>query len=946
MRPDQPEETTPVEERDERAQATSKIAVRGATLHNLKSVDCDIPHGRLTVVTGVSGSGKSSLAFDTVFAEGQRRYLQTFSTYTQQFLDRVKKPPVEALRNMLPAVALRQHNSITQPRSTVGTVTEISDYLGLLFTGAGVIECRACGTPVQEDTPATVAAELCGDLFGHRIVLFSPVELLRDGAVDQVAELMRDGYGRVLEDGVIRRLEQAPPAWLQARNSLAVIIDRLRVDTPSLRLSDAIERGFALGSGEIGVLDADEGASRNYFRDLRCNSCGETYQKPSAPLFSFNSPLGACGRCSGHGRAMGLDNNRIIPNPRRSIAAGAILPFQEHRGRSAQRALKEFCRRRRIPLDQSWNRLTTEQQEEIFAGDEMFAGVRGFFRVLEGERHNPSSAALLARYRSYTTCGDCGGSRLSRNARAVGVRGRNIADLSDLSIAQLHDFLRGLELTDLERASSGEVIDAITRRLATLVVMGVGYISLQRMTRSLSSGELQRIQLSACLNRGLVDTCYVLDEPTAGLHPRDTGKLVEVLRALCGLGNTVLVVEHDHMVIEAADHLIELGPVGGEEGGYVLFEGSLEGLRETNTPTSKALATPPTIARHGAASFGSWLSIRGASANNLKNVDVRFPRKMLTSVTGVSGSGKSTLVFDVLEASVKSILERNRPPDPRLCAGLTGAQHFHALVAMSQTTLSSTVRSTVLTRSGALEPIRKSLSDTSAARARALTPLHFSANVKGGRCEACEGLGIQRVDMHFMADVHVVCESCTGRRFKDVVLEAELCGKNIDQIHKLTVDEAIQCFSSIPEIVLCLEPIAQVALGYLRLGQPIRTLSGGEAQRLRIAEHIVQAERARESGPTLFLFDEPSIGLHQADTAVLIRLFRELCELGNTVIVVEHNLDIIAASDWVVDLGPEAGDEGGFVVSCGEPQEIAACVDSRTGAALRTVAGDESASAC
>lgn len=923
--------------------SSDAIEVVNATTHNLRSVSCSLPHHRLTVITGLSGAGKSSLAFDTVFAEGQRRYLQTFSTYVRSFLDRMPRPPVDRIAHLVPCVALSQHNPVTQPRSTVATVTELSAYLALLLTAVGTVECPTCKRTVTPTTPDDARARLLHENIGQRVLVVAEVRPEADETMPAcLARLMREGHARALLAGEQRRLEELAAADVEALGALPVIVDRLVVEDGSPRLRDSLERALQLGEGCATAHDAAGARVAAFHADWRCDGCAEAYVAPTPPLFSPQTPLGACPRCAGYGRAMGIDWAKVVPDPARSVAGGAIEPLRTPRGRNFQIALEQLCLRGDVDIDAPWRRLSPEAQALVRDGDAIFGGVRAFFETLAKEAPSFENTRLLSQYRSYTGCEACAGTGLSRAARAVRLRGRDLGDLLALDLEALRDWFGAVELDAGERARAGEVPVHVRRRLETLVAIGLGYLPAARQTRTLSAGEYQRIQLSGCLDRGLVDTCYVLDEPTAGLHARDSARLLRALEELRDLGNTLVVVEHELALIEGADHVIELGPGAGEGGGRVLFEGTPSALAERDTPTGRALAGRGLGEVPAARSEPeTWVRLRGARSNNLRDVDADLPVGRLSAVTGVSGSGKSSLVFDVLLDAARRATAGDTSADAQRCDAVEGLDRFDRVVAMDRDTLAPGVRSTILTSSGVLEPLRVAFAATEAARERGLTPMHFSANVRGGRCERCEGLGFERVDMHFMADVEVPCEVCEGRRFQPRVLEVELRGRSIHELHDMSVDDALRTFGSIDEVRACLASVAEVGLGYARLGQPLRTLSGGERQRLRIAKFLGEGARAAAGDPdaaafggTLYLFDEPSVGLHAEDVAVLARLFRRMTELGDTVVVVEHDLALIAACDWIVDLGPEAGRLGGTLVVQGPPRVVADHPASHTGAYL------------
>jgi excinuclease ABC subunit A len=927
--------------------SSDAIEVVNATTHNLRGVSCSLPHRRLTVVTGLSGAGKSSLAFDTVYAEGQRRYLQTFSTYVRSFLDRMPRPPVDRISHLVPCVALPQHNPVTQPRSTVATVTELSAYLALLLTAVGRVECATCARPVWPTTPADAEARLLEGYVGQRVLLVADVRPEADeGMAACLARLLREGHARALLGGAQRRIEELGAGDVEGLGALPVIVDRLVVEGGTPRLRDSLERALQLGEGSAYAHDPDGVRLAAFYADWRCDGCGEAYVAPTPPLFSPQTPLGACPRCAGYGRAMGIDWAKVVPDPSRSVAGGAVEPLRTPRGRNFQIALEQLCLRHDVDIDRPWRRLDPEAQALVRDGDPVFGGVRAFFDTLAKEAPSFETTRLLSQYRAYTACEPCRGTGLSSAARAVRLRGHDLGDLLALDLEALRDWFGAVELDAAELARAGEVPAHVRRRLDTLVAIGLGYLPAGRQTRTLSAGEYQRIQLSGCLDRGLVDTCYVLDEPTAGLHPRDSARLLRALEELRDLGNTLVVVEHELALIEAADHVVELGPGAGEGGGRVIFEGPPRALAGSDTPTGRALAErgrrvgPPPLRPDPA----GWIRVRGARSNNLRDADADLPIGRLSAVTGVSGSGKSSLVFDVLLDAARRATAGDAATDLQRCDAVEGLERFRRVVAMDRDTLAPGVRSTILTSSGVLEPLRVAFAATEAARERGLTPMHFSANVRGGRCERCEGLGFERVDMHFMADVEVPCEACEGRRFQPRVLEVRLRGASIHELHELSVDQALRTFGTIPEVRESLAPIAEVGLGYARLGQPVRALSGGERQRLRIAKFLAEGARADAGDPdatalgaTLYLFDEPSVGLHAEDVAVLARLFRRMTELGDTVVVVEHDLALVAACDWVVDLGPEAGRGGGALVVQGPPPDVARHAASHTGAYLSRV---------
>ena len=937
-------------------QPDGQIVIRGARTHNLKNIDLTLPQERLIIVTGVSGSGKSSLAFDTVYAEGQRRYVESLSAYARQFLERMEKPDVDRIDGICPAIAIRQKNSIRNPRSTVGTTTEIHDYLRLLFARVGRTICRGCGVEVTRETAEAAAGALAGLREGTRLLIGfdQPVAEAAPGedggessaaAGDPVAgtieTLRRQGFGRLcLEDRAVG-FDDLDPAALAGRTALQVVVDRVRSGPEALaRLTEAIETAYQEGGGSAFAIEVGgaEPVRHEFSERFECRPCGIAYEVPQPTLFSFNSPFGACPTCHGFGNVIELDMHLVVPDETKSIAQNAIEPWTKPHYRSHLAELKRAARRHEIRTTVPWSELSADERRFVVEGDGAgYSGVQGFFRTLEQKKYKVHVRVFLSRYRGYRSCPDCSGTRLRREARDVQVCGRTIDEISGFTVGAACRFFDDLTLSVKESAIAERVIREIRRRVGFLSGVGLDYLTLDRLSSTLSGGEAQRINLATSLGSSLVGTLYVLDEPSIGLHPRDNERLIRILRQLRDQGNTVLVVEHDADMIRASDYVVDLGLGAGTRGGRVVYEGSLDGLsRETTSLTAKYLrgdlAIPIPAARRRRLPSSQSLRVRGAAEHNLKGIDVEIPLNMLTCVTGVSGSGKSTLVHDVLYAAVK---RAKGVWDKRIGAhdGIDGVELLNDIVLVDQTPIGRTPRSNPVTYLKAFDPIRELFATTREARARGLSPSHFSFNVPGGRCDACEGEGEVRVEMQFLADVFMPCEQCDGKRFKPQVLEVTWRGRRVDEVLDLTAREALQFFGSSPKVVRKLKVLDEIGLGYLRLGQPATTLSGGEAQRIKIAAHLA----TRHGERSLYIFDEPTTGLHFDDIAKLLAAFTRLVEAGHTLLVIEHNLDVIKTADWIVDLGPEGGDAGGEVVVAGPPEQVAGHAGSHTGRYLREV---------
>ena len=934
----------------------NQIVIRGARTHNLKNIDLTLPQGQLIVVTGVSGSGKSSLAFDTIYAEGQRRYVESLSAYARQFLERMEKPDVDEIRGICPAIAIRQKNSLRNPRSTVGTATEIHDYLRLLFARVGRTICRQCGAQVLSDSAEVAARQLAALPDRTRLLLGFEMPVVegpssaddagRSAGEDQspvaaaVDGLRRRGFGRLVVDGQAVSFDDLTPASLEGTSTLQVVVDRIAIGPDVLgRLTDSVETAYQEGGGAAFAIEVDGSGTTHVFSELfECGECSIQYEVPQPRLFSFNNPFGACPTCHGFGNIIELDMNLVVPDPSKSVEQNAIEPWSKPHYRSHQAGLKRAARGQGVRMNVPWSELTDTERQFIIEGDGgTYEGIKGFFRWLERKKYKVHVRVFLSRYRGYRVCPDCDGARLRQEARDVHVGGCTIDAVCRLTISRASRFFDDLELTEKETAIAERIGTEIRRRLSFLRDVGLGYLTLDRLSSTLSGGEAQRINLATSLGSALVGTLYVLDEPSIGLHPRDNKRLLRILQKLRDQGNTVLVVEHDADMIRTGDYLVDLGLGAGIRGGKVVYAGPADGIQsEPTSLTAKylrgELAIPIPATRRKRLPQTQVLRLYGATAHNLQQIDVEIPLNMLTCVTGVSGSGKSTLVHDVLYAAIKrSKGEWDKPVGAH--DGLEGFELVSNVVLVDQAPIGRTPRSNPVTYLKAFDPIRALFASTKEARGRGLTASAFSFNVPGGRCDACDGEGEVRVEMQFLADVFVPCEHCDGRRFKPQVLEVEYRGRNINQVLKMTVREALSFFSTSPKVVRRLQVLDEIGLSYLQLGQPATTLSGGEAQRIKIASHLA----SRGGDRTLYILDEPTTGLHFDDIAKLLGAFRRLLEAGHTLLVIEHNLDVIKTADWIIDLGPEGGDDGGQVVVTGPPETVAEHPDSHTGRYLQHV---------
>ena len=928
------------------------IRIRGARTHNLKNISVSIPHNQLTVVTGVSGSGKSSLAFDTIYAEGQRRYVESMSAYARQFLERMEKPAVDDIDGIAPAVAIRQKNSSRNPRSTVATATECYDFLRLLYARVGQTFCPTCGTVVKKDTVDEVAARLLALPEGSRwYALFACGDHAGAASLrDHLFELRKKGFTRLFQTGRIFEFS-TPESLLDIDFSqpVLVLVDRIAIG-PGLhqRLVDTVEICYREAGEVIFESAAPPARTLRFNEKFQCKTCGMEFAVAEPILFSFNSPVGACPRCQGFGNTIDFDLDRVIPDKSLSLDDGAVDPWTKPKFRSWLGNFRKSARGK-VRFRAAFADLTGEERELVYDF------VRRFFAHLETKKYKLHVRVFLSRYRGYALCPECKGARLRKEAMYVRVGGRNLAEVVRLNIAEAAQFFDTLALKPEEAAIAEKILVEIRQRLKFLNDVGLEYLTLDRLSSTLSGGEAQRIQLATCLGSRLVGACYVLDEPSIGLHSRDTGRLIRILEELRELGNTIVVVEHDPEVMRAADHLLDLGPGAGEHGGNVVYEGTFDRLLAdgNSSLTARYLRGDLRVAAPRARRLVDpkrLLRIIGARVHNLKNIDVEIPLGMMVAITGVSGSGKSTLVHDVLFRSIEALHKArdsgeaaaledaagNLDAGPRIsCRKLEGAERILSTVMIDQSPIGRTPRSNPVTYIKAFDLIRALFANTRDAQKQGYTPGHFSFNIPGGRCETCQGDGTVTVEMQFLADVELICEECKGTRYKSAILEIRYNGLNIHEVLQLTVSAAIEFFNGVPRLVERLRVLDDVGLGYLRLGQSATTLSGGEAQRVKLAAHLAAAS----CRGTLFIFDEPTTGLHFDDIAKLLAAFGRLIENGGSLIVIENNLDVIRAADWVIDLGPEGGAGGGEVVVAGTPETVARAARSYTGRYLAALLG-------
>ncbi len=912
------------------------LRIEGARQNNLKNISVAIPHDRVTVVTGVSGSGKSSLAFDTLFAEGQWRYIESLSTYARMFLERLDRPDVDRIEHIRPAIALEQKNPVRTARSTVGTATELHDYLRLLFARIGRVHCPTCGTEARSDSADQVADSLVRDHPGTRARICFPLPKAQNPAV-LFSALLQRGFARVKVGATVLDLADAAgrPAALPpelADQPVSVVLDRVVIGADARRrITDSLETALAEGDGSAHVEILGRGTVA-VSREFRCPSCGLPLTRPQPLLFSFNHPLGACPECKGFGNILRYDEALFAPDPTRSLVDGAVEPWSHPSGRWYQKQLLKAAKKRGLDATRPYAELSAEDRRWLYDGGPGFTGVQGFFEEVESYRYKLHVRVFLSRYRSQSPCPRCAGTRLRPEALAVRIGGAHIAELSRKTVEEIDTFLDRLPLTEWEQTVARDVLRHLRAKLSFLVRVGLSYLTLARQTRTLSGGEAQRINLANQLGSQLVGTLYVLDEPSIGLHARDTNRLAELCRELAAAGNTVVIVEHDRSLIEAADYLIEMGPGSGERGGAVVFAGTQrEFLKDPRSLTARYLSGRETIPLPLSRRDGRRaLVLRGARAHNLKNVSVRIPLRTFTCVTGVSGSGKSTLVHDTLYRAVARHFKTEFLV-PGEYDDLSGLEHLKGVRLIDQEPIGRTPRSNPVTYVKAFDEIRKIFAGLPRAKTLGLGPGAFSFNVPGGRCEACQGDGFQKLEMYFVEDVYVTCQECEGRRYRSEVLQVTLKRRDISQVLHQTVDEAVDFFAPYPVLQRRLKVLQEVGLGYLRLGQPATTLSGGEAQRLKIAAEL----STRLTTDHLYILDEPTTGLHLDDVRKLLLVLNRLVDAGNTVLVVEHHLDVVKTADWIVDLGPEGGEAGGEIVAEGTPEQIAQAGSSYTGKYLR-----------
>jgi excinuclease ABC subunit A len=975
---------------------TDSIVVRGARVHNLKNIDIEVAHNTLTVVTGVSGSGKSSLAFDTIYAEGQRRYVESLSAYARQFLERIEKPDADTIDGIAPAVAIRQKNTTRNPRSTVATATEIYDYLRLLFARVGHTYCINCGREVKKDTVDEVADAILALEPGTRMQVFFPLQragtstqqpaekatrgaksrkatktaeatLLSDALKMRLFELRKAGFNRLYQAGQV--FEFSTPESLLDINfaePVLVLVDRLTREAGSRsRVVDAIETAYRESGEVIFEIPGDESTQTKPLRfaqRFECKFCNIRYEEPEPRLFSFNNPYGACPKCQGFGNTIDFDLDLVIPDKMKTLAEGAIEPWTKPKYRPLFTDLKRYAKQAGIPLDMAWIDMAEEHRNLVLNGEGKFLGVRGFFNHLERKKYKLHVRVFLSRYRGYSTCSECNGSRLRMEARQVKIEGRNLCEVCALTVEEAQKFFDQIKLTAAEAEIADKLLQEIRERLRFLNDVGLEYLTLDRLSSTLSGGEAQRIQLATSLGSRLVGTLYVLDEPSIGLHARDTHRLVKILHDLRNLGNTILVVEHDPDIMKAADRILDLGPGAGENGGKLIAGGTYDEILHnpaslTGRYLSQDLRIQPPATRRRPGS--QQIKVKGVRANNLKNVDINIPLGLLVAITGVSGSGKSTLLHHVIYKALAQAKQHSGNANGAATTtsatweSLEGDQYLDEVVLVDQSPIGRTPRSNPVTYIKAFDAIRDLFASLPEAKKRGFSAGHFSFNIPGGRCETCQGDGTVTVEMQFLADVELICEECKGTRYKPQVLEVRYRGKNIHEVLNLTVKEALKFFAEAPKVTERLRSLEEVGLGYLRLGQSATTLSGGEAQRMKLAAHLQPA--TRESGRSanngdktkrrlLYIFDEPTTGLHFDDVSKLLAAFRRLIEAGGSIVVIEHNLEVIKTADWVIDLGPEGGNRGGKIVGVGPPEAIAKLPGSYTGKYLASVLNGNEAS--
>ena len=913
---------------------SKEILIKGAKLHNLKDITVGIPRNQLVVITGLSGSGKSSLAFDTLYAEGQRRYVESLSSYARQFLGRLDKPKVDNIIGIAPAIAIEQKVNTSNPRSTVGTSTEIYDYLKLLFARIGKTYSPISGNEVKKHTVTDVVEAALAYPDSTKLLLLAPISIPKDRTVEQVLKLLlQQGYARILHQGEVIRLEEDNlPKKL---GKFQLVVDRIVVqhnEDFQHRLADAVETAFFEGKGECMLQEVESEVLKHFSNRFEMD--GITFLEPNVHLFSFNNPYGACPECDGYGDTIGLDEDLIVPNTGLSVYENAIYPWRGETMSWFRDQLVNNAYKFDFPIHKPWYELSAEQRQLVWDGNKYFTGLTDFFKELEEKSYKIQNRVLLARYRGKTRCHSCHGRRLRKEANYVKIQGKSISDLVEISIEKLQAFFRELTLSPYEQEVAKRLLIEINSRLQFLSDVGLGYLTLNRKSNTLSGGESQRINLATSLGSSLVGSMYILDEPSIGLHPRDTHRLIKVLKSLRDLGNTVIVVEHDADIMKAADYIIDIGPEAGTHGGEVVAAGTYEQLLKADTLTGKYLSgrlsiEPPKKRR----TSPHYISLIGCRENNLKNIDVTFPLDMLTVVTGVSGSGKSTLIKKLLYPAMQKELNASNEKIGQFTRIEGKYKQLQSVEFVDQNPIGKSSRSNPITYLKVYDDIRNLYANQKLAKMRNFSAKHFSFNVDGGRCEVCKGEGEVTIEMQFMADVHLTCEACGGKRFKKEVLEITYEGKNIDDLLNTTIDDAVAFFAAHKQTKIAekLKPLQDVGLGYVTLGQSSSTLSGGEAQRIKLASFLSKSESKEK---VLFIFDEPTTGLHFHDIRKLLDSLQALIEKGHSVIVIEHNLEMIKCADYVIDLGLEGGEKGGSIIAKGTPEEIAKCKESYTGSAL------------